>query len=291
MKKVVIVDDSEVQLMLLELLLNQMGIEPVSFLDPLKALQYINNNQLDLLISDFNMPEMDGLELIHEVKKFHPSLSTAIVSALRDADGSLQKACEHSGVPLLQKPFDALALQAFVKSILKEDAKNVYCIRNKHSHCILRDKIAFKYCMNCCKDDMEDEKELIQTAVDAIEDFYPSELMLTHVSTKLSFVANTVQVGNNSDLKELFIIIKQLVVILHEYREAILNSNDIMRLVSSYLSVIGEWLENTFLSDTFSAQTNNYHDSIKADFQSIEMALGLGAICEEDYGDLDDLFF
>lgn len=291
MNHVVIVDDNDTQLMLLELLLNQMGIKPVQFLDPIRAYEYIKNNKIDFLISDFNMPDLNGIELIREVKKFSPNLRTAIVSAMRDADSSLKEACDSLDSALLLKPFDSTAFRDFMNNVMQINNQEVFCIREKDRKCLLRDKVASTYCMHCCLDDIKEEKEVIQSAVDAIDDFQPNDIMIRHVSTKLSFIANTMSTGKNNDLKELLHILKQLAAILHEHSEKILASEDITMLVTSYLNVIRDWLESTFLSETVSSQAENYTDSIRADFQSIEMALGICMIDEDVYDDLDDLFF
>lgn len=291
MKNVIIVDDNNAQLMLLELLLNQIGIKPISFLDPLQALDYIKNNRVDILVSDYKMPGMNGLELVFEAKYYAPNIRTAIVSSMLDDDGELSLACKKFDTPLLARPFDALAFQGLMESVLVKKFEKIHCIRNENTSCILRDKVATRYCMSCCKDDMAEEKDIIQSALDVLDDFFPSEIMLDSVSNRLSYLANTVNTGNNSDLKELFIIIKQFSLILHEYKEKILIDNDLMSLVMSYFNVIGEWLENTFFEEDSSEKSDNYYASIKADFQAIEMILGISVVVEEDYGDLDDLFF
>ena len=291
MTNVVIVDDNNTQLTLLELLLNQIGIKPVKFSNPIKAYEHIKNHKVDILISDYNMQEANGVELIREVKKIYPKITTAIVSAMRDDDGSLQKKCDSINTPILLKPFDASDFIQFMNNLTKAEYSSIKCIRKSDKKCILRDKVASKYCMSCCLDDVEEEKEAIQSAVDAIDDFFPSSTMLRHVATKLSFVANVMSCNQDSELKELLYIVKQLTFILHEYSEQILNNRDIMTLISSYLTIIGAWFENTFLLEGSSVQATNYTDSIKADFQTIEMALGISNDDTDVYDDLDDLFF
>ncbi len=290
-KKIVIVDDDDTQLMLLELLLSQMGIKPVKFSNPIKAYEYVKTNKIDILISDFNMPEVTGIELIREVKKIYKKLSTGIVSAMRDDDGSLKRKCESLNTNLLLKPFDATAFQNFMNSFMEDDVDKIMCIRKNDKECMLRDKVASTYCINCCLDDIEEEKEVIQSAIDAIDDFFPSETMLRHVATKLSFVANTMNSSKDPELEELLHIIRQLTVILYEYSEKILNDADITILVSSYFSIISEWFDNTFIKEASSMKANNYTDSIRADFQTIEMALGISEVDFDKYDDLDDLFF
>jgi two-component system nitrate/nitrite response regulator NarL len=45
-----------------------------------KALQILSDTEVDLVITDFNMPGMDGLSLIHSIKKIKPKIKTIILS-------------------------------------------------------------------------------------------------------------------------------------------------------------------------------------------------------------------
>jgi two-component system, NarL family, nitrate/nitrite response regulator NarL len=45
-----------------------------------KALEYLKSTGADLLITDFNLPGMDGLSLIHTVKRIHPELKIIVLS-------------------------------------------------------------------------------------------------------------------------------------------------------------------------------------------------------------------
>jgi len=49
-----------------------------------KALQYIQNKSIDILITDISMPEMNGLELIHTVKENFPHIKIIVMSSFRD---------------------------------------------------------------------------------------------------------------------------------------------------------------------------------------------------------------
>jgi two-component system nitrate/nitrite response regulator NarL len=45
-----------------------------------KALQILKDTKIDLVITDFNMPGMDGLSLIHSIKKINPKIKTIVLS-------------------------------------------------------------------------------------------------------------------------------------------------------------------------------------------------------------------
>lgn len=44
------------------------------------ALQYLRDHKVDLVITDFNMPGMDGLSLIHTIKRLEPSTKIIVLS-------------------------------------------------------------------------------------------------------------------------------------------------------------------------------------------------------------------
>lgn len=68
---VVIIDDEENLLAGLEMTLDELdeNLEVKSFISAIKALDYLKNNQVDLIICDINMPQLDGINLIKQVKE------------------------------------------------------------------------------------------------------------------------------------------------------------------------------------------------------------------------------
>jgi two-component system chemotaxis response regulator CheY len=70
MVRVLIADDSKTSQMLVMRALHHItGIEFLSAENGLEALAVLESNQVDLLITDVNMPEMDGIALVREVRK------------------------------------------------------------------------------------------------------------------------------------------------------------------------------------------------------------------------------
>src|SRR4051812_19241010 len=45
-----------------------------------KALEFLSKNEVDIVITDFNMPGMDGLSLVNAIKRIHPSVKTIVLS-------------------------------------------------------------------------------------------------------------------------------------------------------------------------------------------------------------------
>jgi len=85
---IVLVDDDSDVLYVHEHLLLKMGHRVSSFTSPLEALAYIDNNRddLEMMVTDFKMPELDGLELIQQVRQLGILFPVLILSGF--AEGS-----------------------------------------------------------------------------------------------------------------------------------------------------------------------------------------------------------
>ena len=78
-KCILIVDDSETVRQVLQLALGNAGYQVVEAEDGFDALAKLSGVQIDMLITDLNMPNMDGLELIKKVREEGKHRFTPIV--------------------------------------------------------------------------------------------------------------------------------------------------------------------------------------------------------------------
>jgi two-component system, response regulator, stage 0 sporulation protein F len=89
--------------------------------DALQLLRKGIRPELILILSDINMPGMDGLQLLHEIRRGWPRLSVMMVTAYGD-DERRRRAAEEGAIDFLSKPvdFDYLKqrLRAFTSSPL-----------------------------------------------------------------------------------------------------------------------------------------------------------------------------
>ena len=80
-----------------------------------KALQLVNSEPVDVVLSDIRMPSMDGLSLLHEIKKLDPAITVIIMTAY----GTIEKAVEAikaGAFDFIQKPLDEERLQQMLKN-------------------------------------------------------------------------------------------------------------------------------------------------------------------------------
>lgn len=92
----------------------------VSFLSAKDCLRYLRNKDtppIDLIMSDINMPEMDGFELLVEVQKMNPAILFYMVSAY-EASEFRTKAEGLGARRFLSKPVDFSALNEALRSDL-----------------------------------------------------------------------------------------------------------------------------------------------------------------------------
>ena len=121
--KVLIVDDQPQMRALIRAALEKLPVEMVEAADGKEAMNLIETEQPDLLLSDYQMPNWDGLTLCHELRRrtdLKPIKTVLITGALVPAD--LLAAVNHKMVDAaLAKPVDVHELQQLVKLLLALD--------------------------------------------------------------------------------------------------------------------------------------------------------------------------
>lgn len=83
------------------------------------ALELLRNNEFDIVLSDLNMPEMDGRELYNSIHSQHRELKDSIAFITGDAMGpASQKLLGEAGCQFLEKPISPAELRGLVQSLL-----------------------------------------------------------------------------------------------------------------------------------------------------------------------------
>ncbi len=117
--KVLIVDDSALMRGLLRRGLRQAGFDAtaVEAKDGADALAKLAAERVDLILCDWNMPNMDGLAFIREVRK---SLKTPLVMITTEAtEAKMSTAQEAGATGYLTKPFTPETLKSTIGPIMK----------------------------------------------------------------------------------------------------------------------------------------------------------------------------
>ena len=122
----VVVDDTEINLRLLETLIARLeNCDCHSFSCPKTALAFCSDNRVDLVIVDYMMPEMDGIELIRQLRQVSSQSSTPVLMITANEAKSVRYDALESGADdFLTKPVDAVEFLARTRNMLKLSAAN-----------------------------------------------------------------------------------------------------------------------------------------------------------------------
>lgn len=118
-KSILVVDDSETVRQVLQMTLSNAGFGVVEAEDGVDALQKLSAGQIDMLITDLNMPNMDGLELIKKVREKGAHRFTPIVMLTTESSEEKKLAGREAGASgWIVKPFKPEQLLKVVKMVL-----------------------------------------------------------------------------------------------------------------------------------------------------------------------------
>jgi DNA-binding NtrC family response regulator len=104
MKKILVTDDEDTVRMVLKQMLEQSGFAVDTAKNGVEALEKLKADTFSMLISDINMPEMDGVELLGKVKQLMPELPVIFITAFGKNQVIMQ--AMRSGLSnYIEKPF------------------------------------------------------------------------------------------------------------------------------------------------------------------------------------------
>ena len=107
MNKILILDDENIVTSALKTLLNIEGFLDVKdFNCPKKALESLKFDKPDVIISDFIMPEMNGLEFLLEAKKMYSDVSMILLTGYADKENAIRAINEVGLYKYIEKPWD-----------------------------------------------------------------------------------------------------------------------------------------------------------------------------------------
>lgn len=122
MSKIIVVDDEPFILMMIEDKLRRAGLEVVTLRESKNAMAVIRREKPDLIILDWMMPELSGIELCRMLKadaEFKDTPVFLLTAKGQDADKQLGLQCGAS--MYITKPFSPRALLDIVNNAIREN--------------------------------------------------------------------------------------------------------------------------------------------------------------------------
>lgn len=116
--KALIVDDEPDIRELLELTLSRMNVDTQTAADLTSALEYVQQQSFDLCITDMNLPDGNGIDLVKHIQENNPSLPVAMLTAYGSMDTAIS-ALKAGAFDFVSKPVDLQRLRDLVNTALK----------------------------------------------------------------------------------------------------------------------------------------------------------------------------
>lgn len=117
---ILVVDDSAMARKHITRVLNNLGIDHITTAENGKeAVQLIEANYYDLVITDYNMPEMDGEALTRYIRERSSQRAIPVLMVTSEDSGSRLSAVQQAGVSgICDKPFDPLTVKQMIRNLL-----------------------------------------------------------------------------------------------------------------------------------------------------------------------------
>jgi DNA-binding NtrC family response regulator len=118
MSRILVIDDDEMTLKNMRRILEKLGYQVSTFSNPLRALERLEKSPYDVIISDFRMPYLDGLELLNRAKRLSPAVEVILVTGYASIEGAIE-ATKQGAFHYLAKPFDPEQVRMIVCKALE----------------------------------------------------------------------------------------------------------------------------------------------------------------------------
>jgi DNA-binding NtrC family response regulator len=153
---ILILDDEAAQRDILTGYLKKKGCKIYSASSGREGIEIIKNNPVDIILSDFKMPDLNGIEVLEQVKKLNPEISFVIVTAYGTVENAV-KAMRLGAFDYISKPVDLDELDIMIERIIEH--KNL-----KSENQLLKTQLQEKYKISSIVSQSPKMEEVINVA-------------------------------------------------------------------------------------------------------------------------------
>ena len=128
--QILVIDDEKNYLLILETILGEEGYSVTALNDPEMALDYLDESEVDVVITDMKMPGISGQEILEQVRKNYPHIPVLIMTAYGSIDGAVE-AMKCGAFDYISKPFsnDELVLSVKKAVMLSRSEQEIIRLR------------------------------------------------------------------------------------------------------------------------------------------------------------------
>jgi two-component system response regulator HydG len=124
MEKILIIDDNNDICLLLERFLSKQGYKTASVQRGDDGLVLLRKEAFELVICDFKLPDIDGLEMLRRIKVMHPTTAVIIITGYSDVRMAVQTV-KHGAYDYVTKPLYPDEILYTIKAALERRAQSL----------------------------------------------------------------------------------------------------------------------------------------------------------------------
>lgn len=118
MKRILVVDDEENARIALSKILTHEGYDVSSACNGYEALNFLSVKEVELIITDINMPEMNGMTFLRELNRTHPASNVIMITAYGEVESYIE-AMNLGAFEYINKPVKFEELNKIIRKIFK----------------------------------------------------------------------------------------------------------------------------------------------------------------------------
>lgn len=118
---ILLVDDEEMVVTSIKSFLTlETDYEVVAFTSPKEALEFVRKNKVDLVISDYLMPDIDGIEFLGLVKDIQPEATRILLTGYADKENAIKAINDVGLYQYIEKPWENDDLRLTIRNGLEK---------------------------------------------------------------------------------------------------------------------------------------------------------------------------
>lgn len=153
---ILIIDDEQAQREVLTGYLKKKGFKVFSASTGEEGIEIVKNNLVDIILSDYKMPGISGMEVLESVKKINPEVSFVIITAFGTVENAV-KAMRLGAYDYITKPVDLDELDLLIERLI--ETKNL-----KSENKYLKDQLKEKFSISSIPTNSPKMQEVISVA-------------------------------------------------------------------------------------------------------------------------------
>lgn len=191
-KKILVVDDDQDGLHLLDFALKSKGWQVVTAGFGNAALEKFQKESFDLVLLDLKLPDLDGMEVMKQMKEISPETEVIIISGFSSVDKAVE-ATKEGAFYFIEKPIDLESLFVLVEKAISVQSKSVEIKQ-------LRDKLTSR----STYEEIVGRSKIMQNVYQIIDSVAPSDanvLIIGESGTGKELIANAIHYRSNRSKK------------------------------------------------------------------------------------------